>query len=199
MTMRKRPILVSIVIVVGLATLTLMSGSHVRAQTERSRQLTGTWIVTVSPDLPPGVPPLTFTEFLTFDAGGGLTETNTILHPQSAASPLLPPPATGLTGSDGHGVWKNVPGEHNYAYTFQKLLFAGPVVDPVWGPILFIGQHVGRFSAQALFSLHEEADGEGLEGRFTAQFRNVQGAVVSTASGRFVGERMTVEPLNTPE
>jgi hypothetical protein len=179
------------------AAVTLTVGDSVRADTEGQRHLAGTWIITVTPALPPGVPPLTFTEMITFEVGGGLTETNTVLNPQSGASPILPPPATGLTGSDGHGNWKRVSGDHEFAYTFRKLLFAGPVTDPVFGPVLFTGQHIGAFTAQALFSIRREGENEVLEGTFTAQFRNLQDAVVGTASGTFTGRRLAVEPLAT--
>ncbi len=76
----------------------------------------GTWLVTV--EFPEGGPP-PFKEFLVFNAGGTLTETNTTLHANSALNPASPLP---LNGSMGSGAWKRI-GKSAVKFTFIKLVF----------------------------------------------------------------------------
>ena len=77
----------------------------------------GTWLITVS--FPEGGPP-PFKEFLVFNAGGTLTETNTTLHANSALNPASPLP---LNGSMGSGAWKRI-GKGKVKFTFIKLVFS---------------------------------------------------------------------------
>jgi hypothetical protein len=76
----------------------------------------GTWLVTV--EFPEGGPP-PFKEFLVFNAGGTLTETNTTLHANSALNPASPLP---LNGSMGSGAWKRI-GKRTVKFTFIKFVF----------------------------------------------------------------------------
>jgi len=68
--------------------------------------LEGSWINTVSPILPPGVPPVSVRTYLTFSAGGA-----------SIGSDRTKP-----FGSPQHGTWVHVQG-HEYAMTFVQDLF----------------------------------------------------------------------------
>ncbi len=77
----------------------------------------GTWLVTV--EFPEGGPP-PFKEFLVFNAGGTLTETNTTLHANSA---LIPATTLPLNGSMGSGAWKRI-GKGKVKFTFIKLVFS---------------------------------------------------------------------------
>jgi hypothetical protein len=70
--------------------------------------LEGSWINTVSPILPPGVPPITFQTYVTVSGGGawlGSDRTKPFASPQ-------------------HGTWVHVRG-HEYAWTFVQDLFDG--------------------------------------------------------------------------
>ena len=82
--------------------------------------LEGSWIFTVSPILPPGVPPVTLQTYATFSAGGasiGSDRTKPFASPQ-------------------HGTWVHVHG-HEYAGTFVQDLF-----DPA-------GTYLGTFKSRA--------------------------------------------------
>ena len=68
--------------------------------------LEGSWINTVSPILPPGAPPVSFTTYVTVSAGGawlGSDRTKPFASPQ-------------------HGTWVQVQG-HEYAWTFVQDVF----------------------------------------------------------------------------
>lgn len=202
--MRKRSLLAAVCAAVLCAPVMFTSTGSARDHDDRSqdqwsKHISGTWNFTVSPELPPGVPPFTFSEFITFEVGGGLTETNTLLHANSAASLLLPPPVTGITGSEGHGNWR--PGEdpRQIVVTFQKFVFAGPgVTEALDVEVQFSGQHVGRFTGQAVLTLRRENGHELLEGTFTGQFHNIEEVNVFPAGGTLIGRRMRIEPLSTP-
>jgi len=68
--------------------------------------LEGSWINTVSPILPPGAPPITFTTYVTMSAGGALLGSD---RTRPFASPQ-------------HGTWVRIQG-HEYAWTFVQDLF----------------------------------------------------------------------------
>src|SRR5207244_11567459 len=90
--------------------------------------LEGSWIDTVSPILPPGVPPVTIQTYHTFSAGGA-----------SIGSDRSKPFA-----SPQHGTWVHVQG-HEYAETFVQDLFdtAGTFVGTFKGRtrLALVGQN----------------------------------------------------------
>lgn len=109
----------------------------------------GTWLITV--EFPEGGPP-PFKEFLVFNAGGTLTETNTTLHANSALNPASPLP---LNGSMGSGAWKRI-GNRSVKFTFIKFVFgAGGTHEGylrVSGTAKISGNHwTGEASTELLF------------------------------------------------
>jgi hypothetical protein len=97
-------------------------------------QVPGTWFVNVSfPDAGFG-----FQQLLTLHRGGTLTETNNILHANSAPDPNGAPPPEPflpLNGSDAHGSWKLLPG-CRVQWSYLKLVFSGIAMQvPHLGPV----------------------------------------------------------------
>ena len=82
------------------------SGSREAADDPKEHQLEGTWLITASPILPPGVPPVEVRTYATFAAGGvsiGSDRTKPFASPQ-------------------HGTWAHLEG-HDYAWTWVQDLF----------------------------------------------------------------------------
>jgi hypothetical protein len=93
---------------IPLATVANDRDDHDRNDNSRHEDngLEGSWINTVSPILPPGVPPISFQTYVTVSAGGawlGSDRTKPFAGPQ-------------------HGTWVHVQG-HEYAWTFVQDLF----------------------------------------------------------------------------
>jgi hypothetical protein len=82
-----------------------------------SNALTGGWKVRVTSN-DPGVP--AFDELITFDAGGGLVETNN----------LFPNTFFNQNASPGHGSWR-FDRRNKYSFTFIKLLFNLRTNEPI--------------------------------------------------------------------
>jgi hypothetical protein len=172
----------------------LTPSGTLRAEIDRADGITGTWSFVVSADVP-GAPPLVFNELITFDGGGGLTETNSLQNANSGLNPFAPPQAS-ITCSEGHGNWRTTPSGKRVATTFRQLLFAGPGTSEAdYGPILFPGQHIGVATIQERLNRRRDGNSEVLEGRFTIQFRNLQGVVLFSGSGTVEGRRVPIEPL----
>jgi hypothetical protein len=76
------------------------------ARTPQNYGLQGTWINTVNPILPPGVPPLSFTSYITVSAGGGCISSD-------RTRPFSGPQ---------HGSWIHL-GGHEFAMTFIQDAF----------------------------------------------------------------------------
>lgn len=100
------PTLPALGIIVTLLAATVASSQA--PQSIGSRGLEGAWDIRVSSDSN-SVPP--FDEFITFAAGGGLTETNNAFLPSQA--------------SPGHGSWAFA-NHGKFDFTFYKLLSLGP-------------------------------------------------------------------------
>ncbi|MEO8129187.1 MAG: hypothetical protein ABJF23_07815 [Bryobacteraceae bacterium] len=90
-----------------------------QAQQSGDNQIVGAWQTTHS--LP--FPPFSFREFLTFQFGGGLHETNSFLHTASNLdlSPYGLPSV--LNASDGAGNWER--SGQDMTVVFRKMLFDG--------------------------------------------------------------------------
>ena len=129
-----------------VATFVGMSAANASSYHQKA---VGTWLVTV--EFPEGGPP-PFKEFLVFNAGGTLTETNTTLHANSALNPASPLP---LNGSMGSGAWKRI-GKGAVKFTFIKLVFSANGVHEgylrVSGKARIHGNHwTGEASTELLF------------------------------------------------
>jgi hypothetical protein len=122
--------LLAAAVVIGLVSLTLPTKADGRNDELRDEghRLEGSWILAVSPILPPGVPPITLQTYLTFSAGGA-----------SIGSDRTKP-----FGSPQHGTWVHVQG-HEYAGTFVQDLFdqAGTFTGTFKGHtrILLVGEN----------------------------------------------------------
>lgn len=149
--------------------------SPARAQDGRHGQagLLGSWQVDVTPTAGsvcggPTVPvPPSFTELVTFDAGGGFHETNSDLNWN--LRPLFP--GLQASASDGLGTWTK---RGTRAYVkFRKLLFNST------------GTYIGIVTVQDIL---EEPQQDRLSGKFTIQFKFLDGSPSVCASGDFAGE-----------
>jgi hypothetical protein len=122
--------LLAAAVVIGLVSLTLPTKADGRNDELRDEghRLEGSWILAVSPILPPGVPPITLQTYLTFSAGGA-----------SIGSDRTKP-----FGSPQHGTWVHLQG-HEYAGTFVQDLFdqAGTFTGTFKGRtrILLVGEN----------------------------------------------------------
>jgi len=89
------------------------------AQQSGDNQIVGAWQTTHSLPFPPG----SFREFLTFQFGGGLHETNSFLHTASNLDLSLYGLPSVLNASDGAGNWER--SGRNMNVVFRKMLFDG--------------------------------------------------------------------------
>ena len=113
---------------ISIALPTKADGRNDRGQNEDPRDeghgLEGSWINTVSPILPPGVPPVSIRTYFTVSPGGA----------------WLGSDRTKPFGSPQHGTWVHLQG-HEYAWTSMQDLF-----DPA-------GTFLGTFKARARVQL----------------------------------------------
>jgi hypothetical protein len=157
--------------------------------------IVGTWLVTTTPNIPPGTPPLVYAEFVSFNPGGTLTDTHAIAH--ASELPFLPP-AVAVDSSDAYGVWRHASAANQIATTHKRLLFAGAnTPTSLYGPF-FPGQHVGFESVQTVLTHQIGPNGETLSGPFTVEYANLSGQVVFADSGTVSMTRVTIQPLATP-
>ena len=177
---------------IALMLLALMPISHVKAA---SRNIVGTWIVTVTVNTPPGAPPFVFTDMIAFNSGGTLTAASSTFNAHTSQNPNLPPPLL-VDTSDGCGNWKPE-GEDSkrFALTFNRFLFAGANTSTVLYGSFFPGQNVGVNAVQAVGIFQTGKNGDSLTGSFTNQFVNLGGEVVFAGSGTFAATRLAIEPL----
>lgn len=130
-----------------------------QAAASDARDIVGAWTTTHTSPVGP------FREFLLFSPGGGVTETNTLLHTNSNQALFatfgLPVP-NAVNASDGLGNWRRVfPGQ--YDVVFRKLLFDGA------------GVHFGDFRVQGRVTI------EG--GQFSAEWESIR--IETLAHGTF--------------
>lgn len=191
-TVRKLILLVSLACLFLLAILVLRPGIQVQAD---GPGIVGTWLVTTTPNVPPGTPPFSYSELVAFNPGGTLVDTHAIAH--GSELPFLPPPVA-VDSSDAFGVWRALGNTNQVATTHQRLLFAGPNTPAaLYGPF-FPGQHVGFETVQTVLTLQTGPDGDTLSGPFTVEFVNLSGQVVFADSGTVVFKRLRIQPLVTP-
>jgi len=177
---------------VAVSLLVLMPSSHGQVA---SQNITGTWVVTVTVNTPPGAPPFVFTDMIAFNSGGTLTAASSTFNPHTSESPLLPAPLV-VDTSDGYGAWKSQGDDSNqFALTFRRFLFAGADTPTALYGSFFAGQNVGVNTVEAVGTFHTGKNGDSLTGSFTNQFVNLNGEVVFAGSGTFAATRLKIEPL----
>ena len=193
MTMRKLG-LYFITLSIAVMLLALMPNSHVQA---KGQDITGTWVVTVTVNTPPGAPPFVFTDFIAFNSGGTLTAASSTFNAHTSENPLLPEPLV-VDTSDGYGNWKPEGDDaQRFALTFNRFLFAGANTSTALYGSFFPGQNVGVNAVQAVGTFQTGKTGDSLTGSFTNQFVNLGGTVVFAGSGTFAATRLAIEPLAT--
>ena len=119
-------ILLAVTLMISLVSIPLLRGANQSKDNLEleGHGLEGSWIITVSPILPPGVPPVAFQAYATYSEGGasiGSDRTKPFASPQ-------------------HGTWVHVQG-HEYAGTFVQDLF-----DQA-------GTYLGTFKGRTRFEL----------------------------------------------
>lgn len=179
--------LLSMVMLLALSTLfALAPCAQVRAD---DGSILGTWIVTTTPNLPPGVPALVYTELVSFNGDGTLVDTHAIAH--GSELPFLPA-VVAVDSSDAFGIWRPV-GWSRFQTIHKRLLFAGPnTPSALYGPAAQ-GQQVGFETVQTMLTLEIGANGETLTGPFTVQFTNLNGQVVFADTGTVSFQRLKFE------
>lgn len=177
---------------VMLACLGFVQQAEVKADIST---VVGTWLITTTPNMPPGAPPLSFNELAAFNIAGTLTDTHAIAH--SSQNMLLPPPLD-VDSSDAYGVWQRVGLSNQFATTHKRLLFAGSNTPSAFYGVFVPGQHVGFETVQTVLTLQSGPNGEVLSGPFTVEFTNLAGHVVFSDFGTVSATRVKLEPLATP-
>jgi hypothetical protein len=160
-------------VVVGVLALSLTvrdarsGGSGIsQAAVPASGSLQGSWLITVTPEPGPGVPP-PFQALMTYTAEGGLIQTDVTTG------------AVGLKTTAGHGEW--VQKDREYAYNFVKLL-----LDEY-------GQFVGTVRARETGTLNPTADSYSGSGKI--ELVADDGTVIGSYTGASQATRIRVEPL----
>ena len=177
---------------VAVSLLVLMPSSHGQVA---SQNITGTLVVTVTVNTPPGAPPFVFTDMIAFNSGGTLTAASSTFNPHTSENPLLPAPLV-VDTSDGYGAWKSQGDDSNqFALTFRRFLFAGADTPTALYGSFFAGQNVGVNTVETVGTFHTGKNGDSLTGSFTNQFVNLNGEVVFAGSGTFAATRLKIEPL----
>lgn len=171
-----------------------MPNSQAQAKVQ---SITGTWMVTVTVNTPPGAPPFVFTDVLSFNSGGTLIGTSSAFNGHTSENPYLPAPLV-VDTSDAYGVWKPIDETDQFAITFTRLLFAGSSTSTALYGSFFPGQYIGENVVQAVGALHSSKNGDTISGPFTNQFVNLTGEVVFAGSGTFSATRVQIQPLVTP-
>lgn len=182
--MNAKRIFSALVIAGVVATLVTVVGTWSRASrasgagqqesqqvSEAGQHLEGTWIVTVTPMLPPGSPPVPpFTTLSTFTPDGSVV----------GSGPGIRPPLGSLFASAQHGEWIRI-GDREFAVTFIELEFDG------------MGNFKGIAKIRGTVTL-DEALNE-YSGPFMAEFLDPAGNVRGSGRSAVTARRIDVEPL----
>lgn len=144
-------------------------GGQSTSEANKSKDLTGSWLVTVTPQ---GAP--SFQALKTFDAGGGLIA--------SAQGDVLlnPPPGVAPVASTAHGAWTRT-GKDEFLVTFRQIFYGGD----------------GSFEGGAKIRLTvvlNPADDE-WSGPFKVEYFDAVGNVVFSGDGTMLASRIVPEPL----
>ena len=173
----------------SVALVMSMSGSYVKADDAPDSRIVGTWIGTGTVETPPGTSPFIFTDLAAINPGGTLTETNGAFNWHSSENPFLPPPLT-VDYGEGYGVWKQLNDSRRFAFTFQRLLFAGANTPTTVYGRFFPGQHIGVATIESVLELSAS---DGLKGTFTFQLTNLSGDVVFAGKGTISFTRLKIQ------
>jgi hypothetical protein len=140
-----------------------------------SKQIEGSWIGRLTPDLA-----FSFPVLITFSPKGGVVASGLLYVPMTNF------PNSGSTlATAGHGAWKKV-GAHEFQINFVSLLQGAP--DNA--------THKGVELGTDSFSLRVKLNKEGteLDGEFEDVVKNLDGEVVFTTTGTYHATRIRAEP-----
>lgn len=144
-------------------------GGQSTAVGTKSKDLIGSWLVTVTPQ---GAP--SFQALKTFDAGGGLVA--------SAQGDILldAPPGVAPVASTAHGAWIKT-GKGEFLVTFRQIFYGSD----------------GSFEGGAKIRLAAALNPEGDEwsGQFKVEYFDAAGNVVFAGEGTMQASRIVPEPL----
>lgn len=161
----------------------------VLADDHQASKLVGTWFTSLDPGVPDVAPILAF---FTFNKGGTLTQSQTLVHANSGNID----PICGCTASIGHGVWKKKR-RNVFEYHFRGFVYSGPNTPDfslnLSEPIRTVGQHIGFGIASGTI----EVIGDRLEGVNVGTIVNLDGELLNQQFPfmelPFFGERLKVQ------
>ena len=150
----------------------VLLGSTVGAQPHTTgQQLEGSWLVDVSPDTPPGVPPLaSFKALFTYTHDGIVIEND-------VTSPPAVGPLAGSVTSSGHGEWARI-GDRQFTVTTIKLAYANSKL-------------VATLRATGTLTLNDTL--AGYTSTFKGEFRDPNGNLILATTGTTQGVRIGVD------
>lgn len=146
------------------------SKSGAASENKKSKDLQGSWLVTVTP--PGGAPP--FQALVTFDAGGGVVgsaQGDVLLQ----APPGVPPVATAA-----HGAWEQT-AKREFLFTFRQIFYGAD------------GSSQGGAKIRSAVTLNES--GDEWSGQLKVEYFDTYGNVVFSGEGTMQATRIVAEPL----
>ena len=169
----RRPLLAVMVLIV--AVVVLGWATRVSSDSPNPASLSGSWVGTVTAEIPEGLPP--FTSLITFSPGGGVVESRRLYVPVSPLGPILE--------TTGHGEWvKNGDGE--FTVQFMFLIQGAPDNE--------LNQGVPVATDHVRLDLELSDDRDELNGTFVSVVKDLSGNDIFIASGTYVATPIKVDP-----
>jgi hypothetical protein len=159
-------LLISALVALQAATVTAQGNPEV----SKSHKITGSWMVTVSPQ---GAP-TSFQGLITFTEGGA------VLASAQGDVLLNAPPGVAAVATAGHGAWAKT-GPHEYSFTFRQIFYDSD------------GNFQGGAKVRGIATIN--ADGDSWSGPLRGEWFDAAGDVTFDGAGTQLATRIKVEPL----